>query len=102
LADEGTEICVVGGVEVFKRGPLSNVYESEARVGDQRAMKLVADIPSLAAHMRVDLLPQCEKFILSPTWDLEAINQCYSCHLDHLLLAMLPRDSRTVISKVDE
>jgi hypothetical protein len=69
---------VMGGVEVFERGPLSNIYESKACIGRQRAMKPVPDIPSLAAHMRIYLLPQCEKFILAPTWDLEAIDQCYS------------------------
>jgi len=77
LADEVAETCVVGGVEGFEGSPLGNVHKSEACIGRKRAMKLVSKIPTLAAHVRVYLLPQGEKFVLAPAWNLEAVDQCY-------------------------
>jgi hypothetical protein len=97
LADEGTETCVVSGVEVIKRIPLSNVHESESRVRRERTMKLVSKISGLATHVRVHLLPQGEKFFLTPDWDLKTVDQCYCSHQDPLL-TILPRDARATAS----
>jgi len=80
LADEGTETCVVSGVEVFEGGPLGNIYESEARIRSEGTMKLVAKVSSFAPHVRIYLLPQREKFLLTPAGDFEAVDQGYCRH----------------------
>jgi hypothetical protein len=77
LADERAKTCVMSGVEVFDRGPLSNVHEPEASIRSKRSMEFVPKISALAAHVRVYLLPQREEFVLTSAGDFKTIDQYY-------------------------